>query len=184
MTLPARIAIIGNPGAGKTTLGRELARRLEAKFIEVDALAHRANWVEATDDELREALEAALNTPRWVIDGTFQRRLGDFVVRRVELFVWLDLPLFTKLGRVWRRSWKRVTQKEVLWNGNVERWRDVFLGADSVLLGLLRRHLRDRWNSPAANAPQPLVRLRSPDEVAAWLASTAVRGDSDHAHRG
>jgi adenylate kinase family enzyme len=178
MTLPARIAIIGNPGAGKTTLGRELARRLDATFIEVDALAHRANWVDATDDELREALDAALGAPRWVIDGTFQRRLGDFVTRRVELIVWLDLPLLTKLDRVWRRSWRRVTQKEVLWNGNVERWRDVFLGADSVLPGLIRRHVRDRWTSPLANAAQPIVRLRSPKEVAAWLATELACVDS------
>jgi adenylate kinase family enzyme len=169
----SHIAIIGNPGAGKTTLGLELARLLDATFVEVDALAHQAGWVEASDDELRAALDHALGTsPRWVIDGTFQRRLGTFVSGRVDLFVWLDLPLRTKLSRVWRRSWHRVTTKEVLWNGNVERWRDVFLGADSVLLGLIRRHVRDRRASPVAGVEQQLVvRLRSPKQVEAWLAS-------------
>jgi adenylate kinase family enzyme len=65
------IAIIGTSGAGETTLGRELARRIEGDFIEVDALAHKANWVNATDEELCAGIDAAMTgADRWVIDGT------------------------------------------------------------------------------------------------------------------
>ena len=49
-----RVAIVASAsGNGKTTLGRELARRLDVPFVEVDALVHGPNWVETPNDELR-----------------------------------------------------------------------------------------------------------------------------------
>jgi adenylate kinase family enzyme len=167
-----RIAIIGTSGAGKTTLGRALARRIGGVFIEVDALAHKANWVNATDEELRAGMDAAMaDTDRWVIDGTFQRRLGDFVTARADLIVWLDLPLTTILLRLWRRSWRRVRTREVLWNGNIETWRDVCIGRDSVLIGAMRRHFRNRHAWPRNPDRARILRLRTPAEVENWLAT-------------
>ncbi len=50
-----KVAIVASAsGNGKTTLGRELARRLDVPFVELDALVHGPNWVETPDDELRE----------------------------------------------------------------------------------------------------------------------------------
>lgn len=121
---PQRIALLGTSGAGKTTLGRALAARLDAPFVECDAIRHKANWVSATDDELRAGIDAVLgHHDRWVIDGTFQRQLGDFVSGRADLLVWLDLPLPLKLWRLWWRSYGRVTTRQILWNGNYETWR-------------------------------------------------------------
>jgi adenylate kinase family enzyme len=167
-----RIAIIGTSGAGKTTLGRELARRLEAPFVECDAISHKANWVDATDEELRTGIDAAIaGRERWVIDGTFQRRLGEFVSGRTDLIVWLDLPLVTKLARLLRRSWRRVRTRESLWNGNVERWSDVFVGRDSVMIHTLRAHRRDRRALPHPQHAHKTVRLRTPAEIERWLAT-------------
>jgi shikimate kinase len=36
--MPKRIAIVGGSGAGKTTLGRELAKLVDGVFVEVDAI--------------------------------------------------------------------------------------------------------------------------------------------------
>ena len=44
-------------GTGKTTLGRELARRLDVRFVELDALVHGPDWTETPDDELRALVE-------------------------------------------------------------------------------------------------------------------------------
>jgi shikimate kinase len=38
MTHPKHIALIGTSGAGKTTLGREIARRMGTAFVEVDSI--------------------------------------------------------------------------------------------------------------------------------------------------
>ena len=173
---PQRIVLIGTSGAGKTTLGRELARRIGAPFVEVDAIAHKAGWVEATDDELRAGIEAGIRGDRWVVDGTYQRRLGDFVTARADLVVWLDLPLVTKLARVLRRSWGRVTRREELWNGNRETWRDVFVGRGSVVQWLVHAHYRDRRAWPTRPDRHAILRLRTPAEVERWLESFRATG--------
>jgi adenylate kinase family enzyme len=170
MTAPERIAILGGSGAGKTTLGRELARRIHAIFVEVDSIQHQAGWRKATPDEIRVRIQAALDgRTRWVIDGTCEREVGDYISSRAEVIVWLDLPLSLKLLRLLRRSWRRVRTGEVLWNGNVETWRDVFVGRDSVIVHPLRTHFRQRRRILARPDWEKIVRLRSAAEVDEWL---------------
>lgn len=173
MSSPQRIAIIGTSGAGKTTLGREIARRMNTVFVEVDSIQHKAHWSKATVEELRAGVEARLGgRDSWVIDDTCQRELGDFVSGCLDLILWLDLPLLLKLGRLCRRSWRRVRTREVLWNGNFETWRDVFVGNDSVLVHATRAHFRHRRTFPARPDAHRILRLRTPSEVDRWLSST------------
>ena len=81
---------------GKTTLGRELARRLDVPFVELDALHHGPNWTEASAEELRAQVEPIVAGDGWVIDGGYWAKLGDLVLRNADVVVWLDLPV-----RVW-----------------------------------------------------------------------------------
>ena len=165
-----RIALLGTSGAGKTTVGRALAARLDAPFLECDSIRHKANWVQASDDELRAGIEAVIGgRDRWVVDGTLQRHLGDFISGRADLLVWLDLPLALKLGRACGRSWRRLRRREILWNGNRETWRDAFFSRDSVLRYAIRAHFRDRRELPRREHAHKTLRLRTVDEVARWL---------------
>lgn len=76
-----KLAIIASAsGNGKTTLGRELARRLDVPFVELDSLVHGPGWIEAADDDLRAQLEPLVVSEGWVIDGTYQRKVGDLVL--------------------------------------------------------------------------------------------------------
>jgi adenylate kinase family enzyme len=174
---PTKIAFLGTSGAGKTTTGRALAARLGAPFVECDALRHKAGWVRASDDELRAGIDAVIaGRDRWVIDGTFQRHLGEFVSGRADLLVWLDLPLSTKLARLVRRSFHRVTTREILWNGNYETWRDVIVGRESVLQYMVHAHFRDRRQLPRPEHAHKTLRLRSAAAVERWLAGFATGG--------
>jgi adenylate kinase family enzyme len=167
-----RVAIIGGSGAGKTTLGKELAKRIDGVFVEVDAIQHKANWEKATGEEIRDAIYAALEgQDRWVIDGTREREVGDYISSRADIIVWLDLALIAKLIRLVRRSWKRVRNREILWNGNFETWRNVVVGWDSVLGHPLRTHFARRRMVLAREDHQKIVRLRSAREVAVWLST-------------
>ncbi len=156
-------------GNGKTTLGRELARRLDVPFVEVDALVHRPNWVETPNDELRALLEPILAGDGWVVDGTYRSKLGDLVLEAADVVVWLDQPIRVWLPRLLRRTARRIRRREELWNGNRETWRNAVLGTKALLPWAFRMHVSRRRRYPELLAPYDVVRLRSPQEVERWL---------------
>jgi adenylate kinase family enzyme len=165
-----RVAILATAsGCGKTTLGRELARRLDAPFHELDALNHKPGWTEATAEELRALVEPLLDEERWVVDGAYRSKLGDLVLERADQVVWLDLPRRVWLPRLLRRTVRRIVRREELWNGNRESLRNAFFSRDSLLLFALRTSPKRLRTYPEQLGRYPLVRLRSPREVARWL---------------
>ena len=169
-----RVAILASAsGSGKTTLGRELARRLEVPFHELDALHHGPDWTEATADELRARVEPLVAEDAWVVDGAYRGKLGDLVLERAELVVWLDLPLRVWLPRLLRRTVSRIVRREELWNGNRETLRTVLFSRNSLIVYAFRAHFRHRQTYPAQLARYTHVRLRSPREVERWLENAA-----------
>ncbi len=156
-------------GNGKTTLGRELARRLDVPFVELDALVHGPNWVETPDDELRRIVEPVLAGEGWVVDGTYRGKLGDLVLRSADVVVWLDQPIRVWFPRLARRTWRRLRGSESLWNDNRETLRTAVFGRESLFVWAFRMHFARRRRYPVELAPYPVVRLRTPREVAAWL---------------
>jgi adenylate kinase family enzyme len=167
------VIVASASGNGKTTLGRELAQRLDVPFVEMDALVHGPNWVETPDDELREQMEPIVAADGWVVDGAYRSKLGDFVLRNADVVVWLDLPIRVWLPRLTRRTWRRLRGQEQLWNDNTESLRSALLGRESLIVFALRMHFERRRRYPAELAPYGVVRLRSPREVERWLASVA-----------
>jgi adenylate kinase family enzyme len=166
-----KVAVIASAsGNGKTTVGRELARRLAVPFVELDALVHGPGWVETPDDDLRAKVEPIVAAHGWVIDGTYQRKLGDLVLRAADVVVWLDLPMRVWLPRLIRRTVRRIRGREKLWNDNRESLLGVIWGRESLFVWALRSHFRRRRKWPEALSAYPVVRLRTPEDVEAFLA--------------
>ncbi|MBE2317186.1 adenylate kinase [Solirubrobacter sp. CPCC 204708] len=167
-----RVALIASAsGNGKTTLGRALAARLDVPFVELDAIVHGPNWTEISDDGLRAALEPILPRPGWVIDGAYEHKIGDLVVSAADTIVWLDLPLRVWLPRLLRRTYRRIAHEEPIFNDNRESWRTALAGRDALVPYALRSHFARRREWPRRYAGLNVVRLRTPDEVDAWLSS-------------
>lgn len=171
-----RLVVKGCSGAGKSTLARALADALDLPWIELDA--HHwigPGWRAATPDDLRTRIEALLTDDRgWIVDGNYDSKLGELVVARAELIVWLDLPLWLKLGRLLRRSVRRLWHREALWNGNRESFLDQFWGRESLFAWALRTHVLHRRSWPEKFAGARLVRLTSPAEVDRWFAEISA----------
>ena len=116
-----RVAVTASAsGNGKTTVGRALAERLGAQFVELDALVHGPDWSEISNEELRRILEPIVAGDRWVIDGGYRNKIGDLVLARADTVVWLDLPMHVWLPRLVRRTVGRIRRDEPLWNDNKE----------------------------------------------------------------
>jgi adenylate kinase family enzyme len=169
-----RVAVIASAsGNGKTTFARALAEKLGVPFVELDALVHGPGWVETPDDELRARVEPIVAGEGWVIDGAYQRKLGDLVLRSADEVVWLDLPMRVWLPRLVRRTARRVTGREQLWNDNRETIRNVLFERDGLFAYAFRSHFRRRRVWPRALAGYNTVRLRSTKEVERWLETSS-----------
>jgi adenylate kinase family enzyme/transposase-like protein len=179
-----KVAVIASAsGNGKTTLGMELARRLDVPFVELDALVHGPGWVETPDDELRAKLEPIVASDGWVIDGTYQRKLGDLVLREADAVLWLDLPIRVWLPRLIRRTLRRIRGREQLWNDNRESLLTAIWGRESLFVWAFRSHFRRRRNWPTALASYPIVRLRTHADVEDFLVRASASEPSSSFNR-
>ncbi len=152
-------------------MGRELAARLEVPFHELDALFWKPGWVESTAGELHAAVEAIVATDAWVIDGSYQSKIGQLALGDADLVVWLDLPMRTWLPRLVRRTVRRARTGEELWDGNHESLRKAFLSRDSLILFTLRHFRGRRKRYPERFAAYSVARLRSQREIDSFLRS-------------
>jgi adenylate kinase family enzyme len=179
-----RVAVVGSPGSGKTTLGRQLASLLDVPFVELDSLHHRPQWQEATTAELRAAVADGLAGPHWVVDGNY-RKVADLTQMRADTIVWLDLSRMLVTWRVLRRSLVRVVRRQRLWHGNRESLRRI-LSRDperSIVVWTWQQHPKYRARYEAQMnesiwARAHVVRLRSRGEVRAWSAGVGRSPDA------
>jgi adenylate kinase family enzyme len=177
-----RVSVIGTSGAGKSTFGRALGLALGASFWELDSVFHQADWVPLATEEFHRRVSAVVADERWVIDGNYSA-VRPIVWARADTVVWLDLPKRTVMRRIIWRSFRRVAGRVELWNGNRERWRNLFAWdpEESVISWAWHKHGEHRSRFAAAmtdpaNRHLEFVRLTSPAAVRGFL-RTASGGD-------
>ena len=93
-----RIMIVGQPGAGKSTLAARLSARTGLPAIHIDQIHWQAGWVERSHAEKTRLCHEAEQRSRWVFEGghsaTWPTRLA-----RADMLIWLDLPVGLRLWR-------------------------------------------------------------------------------------
>ena len=172
-----RVVVGGSTGSGKSTFARALAARLGAPVIELDALRHGPSWTITPDALFRERLDPLTATDTWVVDGNYSS-FRDLTWGRADTLVWLDYSLARVLWRLFRRTNRRIFRREVLWNGNRERFANAYLSADSLYVWVFRSYWRRRRTWPALLAGPDLGhlqvhRFRHPGDAERWLAGVA-----------
>lgn len=172
-----RILVAGVTGAGKSTLARAIAERLDLPYTEIDSLYHGPNWTPR--GTFVEEVDALSSGPAWVTEWQY-RAVRPMLAARAEVLVWLDYPFRVSFGRVIRRTWRRARTREELWNGNTEPGMlHAITNRDGIIRWGFRTRDKLRKSMPAAIEANPhlrVVRLRSQRETDAWLAAlTAPR---------
>jgi adenylate kinase family enzyme len=172
-----RICVVGTTGCGKSRLASELARRKQIPHVELDALYWGPNWTGCSDEELRQRAVEATRGEAWVVDGNYSS-IRDLTWPRAEAVVWLDYPLPLILWQLWKRTWKRVTTKEILWGTNKERLLPQFFSKDSLFLWAFKTYKRRKQTyNQLISAPEAASKFvkhfKSPRETEKWMRSWA-----------
>ncbi len=172
--LGSRIVVLGLSGSGKTTLAAALARALNARHVELDALFWEPNWTMAADEVFRQRVAEVTAGDAWVVDGNYSRS-RDLVWPHATAFIWLDYPLPFVLARLFRRTVRRSFARIELWSGNRERLWEQFFTRESLFLWVIQQRPKHKREYPliptlSGAAGARFIRLRSPRATARWLA--------------
>jgi adenylate kinase family enzyme len=100
-----RIALVGCPGAGKTTLARKLGRALELPVIHLDSHYWRSGWERIRQPEWEKKIEALTREPNWIAEGIF-RAWPAPIIARSECIIFLDV----RRTRCFRRALRRMIE--------------------------------------------------------------------------
>ena len=177
-----RVLIVGCSGSGKTTLARELALRLGAEHVELDSIFHQPGWTPLPLPEFRELLRERLSAEAWIVDGNYDSSVQDIVLETADTVVWIDLPRARVMRQVIGRTLRRVFRRVELWNGNRERWSNLFdpRPEQNIIAWSFTRHPKYRKKYELKSADPALAhidwrRLRTRAEVDAFLATVPAR---------
>ena len=66
-----RVAIVGVPGAGKSTLARAIGQRRSLPVIHLDAHYFNPGWTPKGEDEWLPVYDDLVSRDEWVMDGAF-----------------------------------------------------------------------------------------------------------------
>jgi adenylate kinase family enzyme len=170
-----KIIIIGPSGAGKTILAQVLSKKLAIPHVELDSINHQANWQPIDKDIFRSKVNSITAQDSWIFCGNYFSILGIDFWKQADTIIWCDYSFPVVLGRLLRRTVRRVFTRQILWNENKEMFTVNFLSYDSVILWMMRE-----WNNHKKNYgllfSQPetlpginLVRLKSPRATNGFL---------------
>jgi adenylate kinase family enzyme len=180
LTPGRRISVVGCSGSGKTTLARRLAQQLGYRHVELDALYHQPNWQPLPTEQFKQTVSTALQGDNWIVEGSYSA-LRPLVLEHSDMVIWLDLPKATVMRQVLWRTLRRLARNEELWNGNRERWGNLFklTPEKSILVWSWKRHpvYRQRYGDEMRNTipSRPYIRLDSRQAVEQFISNLLVR---------
>ena len=97
-----KILIIGCPCSGKSTLARQLNRKLGLPLVHLDQLWWQEGWKNVSVEEFDARLGMALDMDRWIIDGNYSRTMEQRL-EKCDTIIYLDFGRWSCLWGMCRR---------------------------------------------------------------------------------
>ena len=117
-----RVVIIGNAGAGKSTLGRRLSQRRDIRHVEIDRYPWQPGWGPTPEAEYERRHRDLIAERDWIIDGMGGRASIAARVARATEIIPIDMPL-------WMQFWL-AAERQIQWTqGRLE-------GAPAAIAGM------------------------------------------------
>jgi adenylate kinase family enzyme len=137
--------LIGSGGAGKSTLARQLGKKLYIEVIHLDTIMWKPGWRFMEREEQIKIQQALVQKESWIIDGNYGGTM-DIRFEKADTIIFLDYSRYLCLYRALKRmiQYKNMTRPDMI-EGNDERLDFTFL--------------KWIWNYPKQKRPQIMERL-------------------------
>jgi len=110
-----RIAILGSPGAGKTTFAKKLSELTHLPIYHIDDVNWMEQWKMIPPENLNKEIFEIANRSEWIIDGNYSQAAFDIRIARADLIIMLDYSTLTCLYQAIKRAIQQwFGQKELL----------------------------------------------------------------------
>ena len=164
-----KVAVFGNAGGGKSTLGRRLAELTGLPLYVVDMMQFGRGGAKVPDDEFLQMHADLLRRDEWIIDGFGNMATAWERFAAADTLIYVDLPLFIHFRWVTKRLIKGLfadppgwPKDSPVWSSSMQSYR---------VLWLCHRHLTPKYRQLVAEeaTSKRVHHLRAPGQIQSLL---------------
>lgn len=164
-----RIIIIGSPGSGKSTLSRDMTRKLNIPLYHLDALFWNPNWDLKSSEERQAILFELVKKETWIIDGNYRDSL-DIRIDAADTIVFLNRSRFLCVFRTLKRVAQNYNKNRIdMGEGCRERFDLEFIKYVWNFAKVQKPTLIEKLNN--IDTSKKVIELKSNKEVEQFLAT-------------
>ncbi|MHA1212798.1 MAG: hypothetical protein ACTSSH_10085 [Candidatus Heimdallarchaeota archaeon] len=113
-----RLAIIGNAGAGKSTLAVLLGKKLNLPVFHLDKLLWKEGWERTPEKEFVAKHQKILEKEEWILDGVAYKSTYEDRFSQAEIILFLDVPVEVCVEHALQRMEEEKTRPNPYVNDN------------------------------------------------------------------